>query len=97
MYDAEEPGTIINEFLITLFVPGIIAFVGLWAVFRLYWNDILISWGLPPIVPQSGAGAISGGYGRFVLIIVLTAVLLLPYIALYRRYVRQHLRHREIV
>lgn len=97
MYDAEEPGTIINEFLITLFVPGIIAFVGCWAVFRLYWNDILISWGLTPVVPQSGAGAISGGYGRFVLIIVLSTVFILLYIALYRRYVRQHLRQRGLV
>lgn len=97
MFDAEDPGTIINEFLITLFIPGIALFVLLWALFRLVFNSLLLSVGLSPIVPADGAGAIAAGYGRFLLLIVLTAVLLVPYIAVYRRFIRTFLRTRGIV
>lgn len=97
MYDAEEPGTILNEFLLTLFVPGISLFVLLWALFRLVFNSVLLSAGLPPIVPADGAGTIAAGFGRFLVLIVLTAVLLLPYVAVYRRFIRDSLRARGIV
>lgn len=97
MYDAEDPGTIINEFLITLFVPGIVLSVALWASFRLLFNELLLSYGLPAIVPEPGAGAISVGYGRALLLIILTVAILLPYIALYRRFLRESLRERGIV
>jgi hypothetical protein len=97
MFDAEKPGTVINEFLITLFVPGIVLFASLWALFRLVFNDLLLSVGLPPIEPAEGAGAIAAGYGRFLLLIVGTVVLLLPYIAVYRQFVRDSLRARGIV
>ncbi|KPN30092.1 hypothetical protein SY89_00814 [Halolamina pelagica] len=97
MFDAEDPGTIINEFLLVLFVPGILLFAALWAAFRLAFDDALRSMGLAPIEPAMGAGAIAGGYGRFVLLIVVTTLLLLPYAAVYRRFVRDALRARGIV
>lgn len=97
MCDANDQGKIINEFLITLFVPGIVVFVVLWAAFRLVFNDLLLSYGLPPIIPQSGAGAISAGYGRMLLLIVLTTIILLPYLGLYTRFFRVRLEERDIV
>lgn len=97
MFDADEPWTVLNEFLLTIFVPGIVLFVGLWAVFRLHWNGLLLSWGLAPIVPEEGAGAVAAGYGRFGLLVLLTSLLLVPYVAVYRRFVRQHLRERGVV
>ena len=97
MFDADEPGTVINEFLIALFVPGIVLFVALWAAFRLVFDDALRSMGLAPIEAAEGAGTIAAGYGRFLLLIVLTAVLLLPYVAAYRWLVRDALRARGIV
>lgn len=97
MYDADDPGTVINEFLITLFVPGILLFVGLWAAFRLLFDGLLRSSGLPPLEPAHGAGVIETGYGRLLLLILLTAVLLLPYVAVYVRFLREPLRDRGIV
>lgn len=44
-----------------------------------------------------GAGVIASGFGRFLLLVVLSAVLLLPYTALYVRFLRQPLRERGIV
>lgn len=97
LYDADDPGTVINEFLITVFVPGIVLFVVLWASFRLVFNELLLSFGLVPIVHQPGAGAISAGYGRMILLMVLTALALLPYIGLYLRFLRQPLKERGLV
>ncbi|ELY84151.1 hypothetical protein [Natrinema altunense] len=97
MYDADDPGTIINEFFITLFVPGITLFAALWAVFRLFLNEFLNSIGLVPLVPAYGAGAIESGYGRLLLLILLTTVILLPYVAFYHRFLREPLRERGLV
>lgn len=97
MYDAKEPGKIINEFLVTLFVPSIFVFILLFSIFRLYLDSFLLDMGLDRIVPQSGAGAISAGYGRFLLLIVSTAVILLPYIWVYREFARERLRERGYV
>lgn len=97
MFDAEDPGTVINEFLIALFVPGIVLFVALWALFRLVLDDLLRSIGLAPIEAAEGAGAVAAGYGRFGLLVVTTTVLLLPYIAAYRWLVRDALRARGVV
>lgn len=97
MYDADDPGTVLNEFLITLFVPGIFLFVALWAAFRLVFDDVLLAYGLGPIVPQEGAGAIAAGYGRFLLLILLTSAILVPYIVVYRRFLRESLRDRGLV
>lgn len=97
MYDADDPGTVINEFLITLFIPGTAVFVSLWAVFRLFLNDFLIAVGLSPLVPAYGTGAIESGYGRMLLLILLTSFTLLPYVAFYLRFLRKPLRERGIV
>jgi small-conductance mechanosensitive channel len=97
LYDAEEPGTVINEFLITLFIPGIVFLVALWATFRLLFDDLLLAYGLPPLTAASGRAAIASGYGRFVLLVLLTAVLLVPYIGVYVRFLRQPLRERGLV
>lgn len=97
MYDAEDPGTIINEFLLTLFLPGITVFVGLWAAFRLVFDDLLRSVGLPPIEPAYGAGLFVSGFGRFLLLILLTTLVLLPYVGLYARFLRGPLRERGLV
>lgn len=97
LYDADDPGTIINEFLITLFVPGVLVFVALWASFRLAFDDLLRSYGLGPLVPAPGAGAIASGYGRMALLIVLSAAVLVPYLALYVRFLREPLRERGVV
>lgn len=63
MYDADDPGTVISVFLITLFIPEIILFVRLWVLFRFSFNELRLSFGLSPIVPASGPGAISARYG----------------------------------
>lgn len=97
MYDSEDPGAVVNEFLITLFVPGIVAFVGVWTLFRVVLNDHMLSYGLEPIVPRHGAGAIAAGYGRFLLAILLTVAVLLPYLGVYRRFLRRSLRDRGVV
>ncbi|ELY80990.1 hypothetical protein [Natrinema gari] len=97
MYDADDPGTIINEFLITLFVPGITLFASLWLVFRLFLNEFLSSIGLVPLEPAYGAGAIESGYGRLLLLILLTTVILVPYVAFYYRVLRKPLRERGLV
>lgn len=97
MYDADDPGAVVNEFLVTLFVPGIIVFVGVWATIRLVLDDLLLSYGLEPIVPREGGGAIAAGYGRFLLAILLTVVILVPDIGLYRRFLRRSLRERGLV
>lgn len=97
MYDAEDPGLVINELLVSLFLPAITVFVALWAIFRLYWNELLLSLGLPAIVPREGAGAVAVGYGRFTLLVLLTLLLLVSYIALYRRFLRRRLRKRGLV
>lgn len=97
MYDAEDPGKVINEFLVSLFVPGIATLVALFAVFRRYLDDLLLSWGLARIVPRSDAGAISAGYGRFGLLLLLTVAVLLVYLEIYRRFLRESLRERGYV
>ena len=97
MYDAEAPGTIRNEFLLTLFVPGISLFVLLWVLFRLVFDSHLLSVGLPPLVPADGAGTIAAGFDRLLPFIVLTTVLLLPNVAVYRRFIRDSLRARGTV
>lgn len=97
MFDAEEPGTILNEFLVALFVPGIVLFATLWVLFRTVFDSLLLSVGLSPIVPAEGAGAVASGYGRFVLLVVVTTLLVVPYVAVYRRFVRDALRSRGLV
>lgn len=97
VYDADDPSAVVNEFLVTLFVPGIVAFVGMWVTFRLVLDDLLLSYGLGPIVPREGAGAVAAGYGRFLLVILVTVAMLLPYIGLYRRFLRRSLRERGLV
>jgi hypothetical protein len=64
----------INDFLIAVFLPGILTFVSGWALFRFYLNKTLIDAGLPPMVPQDGFGAISAGYGRFILLIGISVI-----------------------
>ena len=97
MYDANEPGAVVNEFLLTVFVPGIVAFVSIWTLFRLVLHEHLLAVGLEAMVPRSGAGTLSAGYGRFLLAVVLTVAVLLPYVAVYRRFLRQPLRERGYV
>lgn len=97
MYDAEDPGTVINEFLVSLFVPGIALFVVLWAAFRLVFDDLLRAIGLPPIEPAPGSALLVSGAGRFLLLVLLTTVFLLPYLALYSRVLRGPLRERGLV
>jgi hypothetical protein len=97
MYDADDPGTILDEFFLSLFLPGIVLLVAVWAAFRLVFNDLLISVGLDPIVPAYGAGTFAGGFGRFLLLVVVTAVLLVPYFVAYVRFLRGPLRKRGLV
>lgn len=97
MFDADDPGTVINEFLVSLFVPGIVLLVVVWASFRLVFNDALVSIGLDPISPAYGAGIFAGGIGRFLLLVVVTTVLLVPYFVLYARVLRRPLRERGLV
>lgn len=97
MFDADDPGTIINEFLISIFVPGILLLVAVWASFRLVFNDLLLSVGLSPITPAYGAGSFASGFGRFLLLVVVTTVLLVPYFAVYVRFLRGPLRERGLV
>ncbi|UPV76089.1 hypothetical protein M0R89_08540 [Halorussus limi] len=97
MFDADDPGTIINEFLVSIFVPGITLLVAVWASFRLVFNDLLLSVGLDPITPAYGARTFAGGFGRFLLLVAVTAVLLAPYFAVYARFLRGPLRKRGLV
>ena len=97
MYDAEDPGAVVNEFLITLFVPGAVTFVALWASFRLLFDDTLRSSGLVPLTPAPGAGVVGTGFGRMVLLVLLTSLVLAPYLGLYLRFLRTPLRERGLV
>jgi hypothetical protein len=97
MFDADDPGTVINEFLVALFVPGILLFVGTWAAARLVYDATLREMGFAPIVPEYGAGLMVSGFSRFVLLIIATSVLLVPYVALYARVLRPPLRRRGLV
>ncbi|WP_321111791.1 hypothetical protein [Halorussus salinisoli] len=69
----------------------------MWASFRLVFDDALSAAGLDPITPAYGAGAFADGFGRFLLLIVVTAVLLVPYFAAYARFLRGPLRERGLV
>lgn len=95
-YDAEDPGTVINEFLLTGFLPGMTVFVGLWAAFRLLFDDLLRSVGLAPTEPAYGAGLFVSGFGRFLLLTLLTTLILLPSGAVYARFPRGPLRERGL-
>lgn len=97
LYDAEDLDAVLNEFLITIFVPSLVLLVVLWASFRLVFDELLLSYGLAHLTPADGPGAVATGYGRFLLLILLTTSLLLPYIAFYARYLREPLRERGLV
>ncbi len=81
----EEIKSATDDFLIGIFLPGILTFVAGWTVFRLYLNETLIDMGLPPIVPQPGYGAIATGYGRFVLLIAISFIVTLFSFIIYTR------------
>lgn len=98
LFDTDEPGRIVNEFLVAVFLPGILALVTLWAVFRLYLDDALLSFGLVRMTPDPlPFVAIESGYGRFALLVVLTVLFLVAYLSLYVRVLRPPLKEREIV
>lgn len=92
------PGfAVLNEFLLRLFLPGITVFVGLWAALRLVLDWQLRSVWLPTTEPAHGAGLFASGFGRFLLLIVFTAIILLPSAVVYARFVRGPLRERGLV
>jgi hypothetical protein len=97
MFDGDDPEKLIHEFLLALFGPGIGLLVLVWASFRIAFDGALTSMGLEPITPAPGGGAIASEFGRFLLLVVVTAVLMLPYLGLYVRVLRGPLRERGLV
>jgi hypothetical protein len=97
MFDGDDPEKLIHEFLLALFGPGIGLLVLVWASFRIAFDGALTGMGLEPITPAPGGGAIASGFGRFLLLVVVTAVLMLPYLGLYVRVLRGPLRERGLV
>jgi len=96
--DAPDLSRIMNEFLIALFLPAIIVFVLVWALFRLYFDHLLLSIGLGRMTPDQLAFiAIESGYGRFFLLIITTAVIVSVFIGCYLRFIRSRLKDRNIV
>ena len=96
--DARDPSRAMNELLIAFFLPAITVFVSLWALFRLYFDQLLLSVGLERLTPDPLPFiAVETGYGRFVLLVVMTAVVVVVYIGFYLRVVRGRLRDRGIV
>lgn len=97
MFDAENPDALMNEALIAFFVPAILLFVGAWAAVSLVFADALAALHpalAEPITPKDGAGALAGGVPRFLLVMVATATLMLPYLGVYVRVVRPPLSER---
>lgn len=98
LFDSESPQQLMNEFLLAIFLPGITLFVLLWAVFRLYLDEVLLSFGLGRVIPdQLPFIAIESGYGRFLLLVLLTALIVFVYLTLYIRVLRRPLKEREVV
>lgn len=96
--DAMSPEQVMNEFLIALFLPGIITFCTLWAVFRLYLDSLLSSFGMSRL---SGDPlpfiALNGGYARFFLLVILSTLVVGVYLIVYVRVFRPILARRGIV
>lgn len=88
MFTNDDHDALMNELLFAIFIPGVIFFVAGWASFRLFFNDVLLSRGLEPLTPAEGYGAIGTGYGRFLLLVVITAAFTMIYIGLYARFFR---------
>ena len=98
VFDGADPEQITNEFLLAIFLPGIVTLAALWVVFRLFLGGALSSLGLVQITPDPMPFvAIEGGYGRFFLLIVLTTLVLLVYFVFYLRVLRRRLIDRGIV
>lgn len=97
MFDADDPGAMMNELLVVLFAPGIVLIGLLWASFRFVFDETLTSMGLEPITVPYQAGEIGAGGGRLLLIILVSTALLVPYVALYARFLRGPLRKRGLV
>ena len=98
LFDTADPRRIMNEFLLGIFVPAALVFVTAWAVFRLYLDGWLSALGLVRVTPHPLPFiAIESGYGRAVLLILLTSVVVLAYLVLYVRVLRGPLRERGIV
>lgn len=97
MYDNPDLDKVMNEILITFVVPGLLTLTAVWASFVLIFDETLRSIGLAPIEVQEGYGAVASGHGRFLLLIVVTTLCLLVYIAFYNRFVRETLQKRNIV
>lgn len=96
--EGEESNRIVNEFLIAVFVPAIGAFVSLWAAFRLYFDRFLLSLGLGRVTPDPlPFVAIESGYGRFLLLVVSSAFVVVVYLGLYLRFLRGRLKERNLV
>lgn len=96
-YDDETLSRATNEFLLAFFLPAIGCFVVGWIVVRTVLDDALRSLGLVQLRPAPGAGAIASGWGRFLLLIGVGAVLTLGYLVVYVRYVRGPLKARGVV
>lgn len=98
LFDTKDPQQFMNEFLLAIFLPGILVFVGLWAAVRLYLDDVFLSLGFGRITPDPLPFiALESGYGRFLILVVSTALAVVAYIGLYLRVLREPLKEREIV
>jgi hypothetical protein len=97
MFDGDDPETLMNELLVGVLVPAVVLFVAVWLSFRLVFDDALSSMGLEPMTPAPGGGAVATGFGRFLLVMVVTAVLTVVYLGVYARFLRGPLRRRGLV
>ncbi|MFD1512523.1 hypothetical protein [Halomarina rubra] len=85
MFESDDPAELMNDLLLFVFIPAALTFSGLWLAFRLVFDEMLSAYGLPPIEPQPGYGAIAAGHGRMALLIVLTSFVVLVFLGLYAR------------
>lgn len=87
-----------NEFLLALFLPGIVTFTTLWAVVRLYLDSLLSSRGISRLSPDSLPFiALDGGYARFFLLVLLSPVVVGAWLGVYLRVLRPRLARRGVV
>lgn len=94
MFDADDPEALMNDLLAGILLPALVLFVVVWASFRLLFDDALTAMGFARITAEAGGGAVATGYGRFLLVVVVTVVLTMAYLGVYARVLRGTFRRR---
>lgn len=98
LLDADDEERLMNEILFAVFLPALTATVVLMVVFRRYLDSFLLSLGLDRMKADPMPFiALESGFGRFLLLAVVGAAMSLVYVGVYVRYLRSHLKERDLV